>query len=103
MHSWWAELEASLSVQIPKNHKEEFEELTGCNPILLRPLLSSSRIIPDSQSNDSMEHYTEVTEHLSTTLDESVEAENVRKNIFDYVTDMHGKLDGMKNSVKWKS
>jgi hypothetical protein len=99
MNSWWANFEATVSVQIQKNHQEELEELTGCNPMLLRPLLSPSRKIPDSQSTDSLEHYTEMIEHLSTTLDQSVEVKNVRQNIWDYVTDMHGE----RNSENWKS
>jgi hypothetical protein len=99
MDSWWANFEATVSVQIQKNHQAELEELTGCNPILLRPLLSPLRIIPDSQSTDYLKHYTEMIEHLSTTLDESVEVKNVRANILDYVTDMHGE----RNSEKWKS
>jgi hypothetical protein len=94
MDSWWAKFEATASLQIQKNHKKELEELTGCNPILLRPLLSPVK----SESTDSFKHYPEMIAHLLTTLDESVEVENVRKNILDHVTDMHGE----KNSEKWK-
>jgi hypothetical protein len=90
MDSWWAELVATLSLQIQEQHKAELEKLTGCNPILLRPLLHPSRIIPDSQSSDPVKQYAEMIEHFSATLSESDEVENVRKSILVYVIDKYG-------------
>jgi hypothetical protein len=101
MDSWWAELKATQSLRIQKNHQENLEELTGCNPILLRSLLSASRIIPGSQSPDSVEHYTETIGHLSATVEESVEVENVREDILVYVAEKHKKAN--LEPAEWKS
>jgi hypothetical protein len=101
MDSWWAELESTLSVEIKGNHKTELEELTGCNPILLNPVLSSSRVTPDSRSPDSDEHYAETIEHLFATLETSDEVRNVRTNISAFVNDKHAKLP--LEPAKWKS
>ena len=49
MSNWWSEFERRASLNLEDNDKAHLEELTGCNPILLRPLLyarsASSQIV----------------------------------------------------------
>jgi hypothetical protein len=101
MDTWWAELEVTLSLKIQDQHKAELEELTGCTPILLRPLQSPSQIISGLQSADTEERYAEMVEHLFTTLEKSDEVRNVRKNILAFVADKSAKLST--EPVKWYS
>jgi len=92
MDCWWAEVELKLSLTIQDQDKANLEELTGCNPILLRPLLGASRIIPDSQDPGSDEYHAEMIEHLITTLETSHEVRKVRDDILAFVADKHAKL-----------
>jgi hypothetical protein len=101
MDCWWTELELKLSLTIPDQHKANLEGLTGCSPILLRPLLSASRIVPVPESTDSDEHHAEMIEHLLTTLEESGEVRKVREDILAFVADKHAKLASEPN--KWTS
>jgi hypothetical protein len=97
MDCWWAELKLKLPLTIPDEHKTNLEKLTGCNPILLRPLLS----IPDPESTDSDKHHVDMIEHLFTTLEKSGEVRKVREDIFAFVADKHAKLASEPD--KWTS
>jgi len=101
MDCWWAEVEHKLSLTIHDQNKAILEELTGCNPLLLRPLLSASRIIPDSQNPGSDEYHTEMIEHLIATVETSCEVRNVRDDVLAFVADKHGKLASEPD--KWTS
>jgi len=101
MDSWWAAWELKFSLKIEDQQKAHLQELTGCNPILLHPLLSASRIIPDSQEPDPEEYHEEVIQHLLTTLEESSEVRKLRKNITDFVTAKHRKMTS--EPEKWRS
>jgi len=101
MDCWWVELELKLSLKIQGQHTANLEELTGCNPILLRPLLSASRIIPDSQNTGRDEHHAEMIEHLLTTLRESGEVRKVGEDVLAFVADKYAKL--ALELAKWTS
>jgi hypothetical protein len=103
MDCWWAELELELklSLKIQDQDKAELEEQTGCNLILLRPLLSASRIIPESQSTGSDKHYAAVMEHLLSTLENSGEVRKVRKDVLAFVADKFHKMTS--EPAKWRS
>ena len=100
MDCWWAELELKLSLKIQDQEKTELEKETGCNPSLLRPLLSASRIIPESQSTGSDEHHAAVMEHLFTTLENSGEVRKVRKDVLVFVADKFHKMT--LEPAKWR-
>jgi len=100
MDCWWAELELILSLKIKDQDKAALEERTGCNPILLRPLLSASRIIPESQSTGSDEHHAAVMD-LFTTLENSGEVRKVRKDVLAFVADKFHKMTS--EPAKWRS
>ena len=52
MSNWWCEFERRASLNLEDNDKAHLEELTGCDPILLRPLLyTRSSIAADSQGD----------------------------------------------------
>ena len=80
MNNWWSEFERTASLNLEDNDKARLEELTGCNPILLRPLLSSS--VADSQGNDNPE----VVEYLFKLVLSSTEARDVKENIERFVS-----------------
>lgn len=101
MDSWWAAWELKFSLKIEHQQKAHLEELTGCNPILLHPLLSASRIIPDSQEPDPEEYHEEVIQHLLTTLKESGEAQKVREHVMAFVKDKYSKLASQQD--EWAS
>jgi hypothetical protein len=101
MDCWWAELKLKLPLTIPDQHKTNLEELTGCNPLLLRPLLSARWTIPDPESTDSDEHHADMIEHLLTTLEKSSEVQKVREDISAFVADKHAKLASEPD--KWTS
>ena len=94
-------MELKLSLTIQDQDKTNLEEVTGCNPILLRPLLSASTIIPDSQNPGSDEHHGKMIEHLLTTLNESGEAQKVREDVMAFVKDKHSKLASQQD--EWAS
>ena len=78
-------MERKVGLNIKPADKAQFEELTGCNPILLRPLLNALRIIPASQNCELEEHYAEVIEHLYQELMDSQEVKNVYDDILAFV------------------
>jgi len=85
MEAWWEYVERKVGLNIKPADKAHFEALTGCNPILLRPLLNASRITPDSQDRELDEHYAEVIEHLYQELMDSQEVRNVHDDILAFV------------------
>jgi hypothetical protein len=97
MNCWWAELKLKLPLTILDHDKTNLEELTGCNPILLRPLLS----IPVPKSTDSDKRHVVTIVHLLTALEKSDEVRKVRKDILAFVADKHAKLASEPD--KWTS
>jgi len=100
MDCWWAELEVKLSLVIQDQHKADVEELTGCNPLLLRPLIRPTRIIRRPQPIASVGCYVDVIEHLFSVLEKSDEVSNVRNNISASVAAQHA--TSTLEPVKWK-
>ena len=97
MSNWWSEFERRASLNLGDNDKAHLEELTGCNPILLRPLLyARSSIVADSQRDDCRE----AVEHLSKLVLNSTEAQDVMRNIERFAS--IGYRNSVQDPIGWK-
>jgi len=100
MDSLWTELEITLPLEIQDEQKAELEVLTGCSPLLLRPLLGLPRVATDPQRGDGDQQYAQMIEYLYTALEMSDEVSSVRNNISAFVADKYAKLSP--EPVRWK-